>query len=242
MSGVIGQILNFPATCHPQYYPTEKYKLESTVENANESIVTTETMRFFWEQYVCTSEDGANILASPLLAPKKLLSKAPRTCKSAFCSFRCPFLSTARVPNLITKLTLVIVACGADPLRDEGMAYGQALDSAGADVQIDLYPGLPHGFVLEARLKSGGVFYERVVEFVQSVVDNADRQVSIQESKSASPQWRSPAFENWFLGCINPRKAKSKSETVPTSDKERPSITSSGSEVLSFTSPAESKG
>lgn len=63
-----------------------------------------------------------------------------------------------------------MVACGADTLRDEGIAYGQALDEAGVDVQVDEYPGLPHGFILEPGVKSVGIYYERVVEFVRSVI------------------------------------------------------------------------
>lgn len=38
-----------------------------------------------------------------------------------------------------------IVTCGADPLRDGGLAYGQRLIDAGISVELHNYPGYPHG-------------------------------------------------------------------------------------------------
>lgn len=77
-SGIIGQILNYPVTCHLEHYPFEKYKLSSMEENANAPMLGKENMVGMWNGYL-TPEEGKNIFASPLLASKDLLSKSPKT-------------------------------------------------------------------------------------------------------------------------------------------------------------------
>ncbi|KAJ0419717.1 alpha/beta hydrolase fold-domain-containing protein [Aspergillus carlsbadensis] len=80
VSGVIGQILNIPVTCHPTFHPSAKYHLASYVENESAPVLSSSLMRWFWQQ--CLPEPTADPSASPLLAksheelPKALIQVA----------------------------------------------------------------------------------------------------------------------------------------------------------------------
>jgi hypothetical protein len=65
-SGVIGQILNIPVTCHPDLFPRDKYEYGSYEQNKDASVVNAPKMDWFWEQYMPKPEPEA--YGSPLLA------------------------------------------------------------------------------------------------------------------------------------------------------------------------------
>jgi hypothetical protein len=48
VSGIIGQILRIPVTCHPDFYPTDKYELASWEQNKDASGLSVERMLYFW--------------------------------------------------------------------------------------------------------------------------------------------------------------------------------------------------
>jgi acetyl esterase len=100
-------------------YPVVDYDFDrpSYQENADGYMLTTISMRWFWDQYVNQPEDMAHPHASPMYATD--LSGLP--------------------PALI-------ITAEFDPLRDEGEAYGARLREAGVDVQITRYDGMIHGF------------------------------------------------------------------------------------------------
>jgi hypothetical protein len=65
VSGVLGQVLNIPVTCHPKHFPSDKYEYGSYQQNKDSSIVDAPKMDWFWDQYL--PEDTAEVYASPLL-------------------------------------------------------------------------------------------------------------------------------------------------------------------------------
>ena len=90
----------------------------SYVENGEGYILDTKTMQWFWDTYCPEPGKREEPYASPLRAAD--LSKLP--------------------PALI-------VTAEFDPLRDEGEAYGEALDAAGTEAKVVRYDGLVHDFM-----------------------------------------------------------------------------------------------
>ena len=70
LSGIVGQILSIPVTCHPKYFGSvpkkERYELLSYVQNAKAPLVDTPRMEFFWDCYV-GKNPGPDEFHSPLL-------------------------------------------------------------------------------------------------------------------------------------------------------------------------------
>jgi len=79
--------------------------------------VTREAMRWYWAQYLGDA-DGSDPDASPLRA-RDLAGAAPA----------------------------IVVVAGCDPLRDDGLAYAERLESAGVPVSLRRYDGMIHNFV-----------------------------------------------------------------------------------------------
>ena len=96
---------------------------QSYVDNATGYILETETMQWFWDHYLPDAKRRAEAYASPLRA--------------------------ADLSNLPAAL---VVTAEFDPLRDEGMAFAQALGDAGTSVEAVCYDGLVHDFFATAAL------------------------------------------------------------------------------------------
>jgi acetyl esterase/lipase len=56
---------------------------------------------------------------------------------------------------------------GMDVLRDEGIAYAEALEAAGNEVTLISYQGLPHFFNGFPMLPRGKEYFDRVCDFVK---------------------------------------------------------------------------
>ncbi|KAB8265411.1 alpha/beta hydrolase fold-domain-containing protein [Aspergillus pseudonomiae] len=60
----------------------------------------------------------------------------------------------------------LIQVVGQDPIRDEGLVYGEALEKAGVPVHTKVYAGLPHAFDLFPDLKATAAFYDTIIEWI----------------------------------------------------------------------------
>jgi acetyl esterase len=107
---LVFQLLVYPVT-HREFN-TVSYR-----DNADGYMLTTDGMKWYWDQYLSADADASNPYAAPLAAAD--LSGLP--------------------PALV-------ITAEFDPLRDEGEAYGQALQAAGVTAATTRYDGMIHGF------------------------------------------------------------------------------------------------
>lgn len=94
----------------------------SYTENAEGYILTTETMRWFWNTYCPDASRRKEPAASPI---RGSLNNLPRA---------------------------LVVTAEFDPLRDEGLAYAAALKAAGNQAEGVCYDGLVHDFFGTAQI------------------------------------------------------------------------------------------
>lgn len=108
-------------------YPATNYAFDtpSYGENADGFALTARAMVWFWTRYLRGDVDGANTLASPLRARESVISDLP---------------------------SATVFTCGFDPLRDEGVAYAEALERAGVPVEHANYDDLIHDVANMRRL------------------------------------------------------------------------------------------
>jgi acetyl esterase len=105
-------------------YPVTDCDLErgSYRENGEGYLLTLDTMRWFWDQYCPDLSQRTDPRASPL-----------------------------RAANLAKLPPALVVTAEFDPLRDEGEAYGRALQAAGSHADIRRFDGLVHDFCATAQ-------------------------------------------------------------------------------------------
>jgi len=111
-----GQLLIYPVTDH---YSTD---YPSYTENAEGYGLSRLGMRWFWDHYLASPDQGANPLASPM-----------------------------RAPDLSGLPPALVLTAEFDPLRDEGEAYGARLAKAGVTARTVRFDGVNHGFFALTR-------------------------------------------------------------------------------------------
>jgi acetyl esterase len=102
-------------------------------ENAEGYFLTVGHMEWYRRQYLSDDAHGEEPYASPIKAPS--LAGLPPAC---------------------------IITAEMDPLRDEGEAYGRALEAAGVPVTIHRAPGMFHGFFNMDAVLDGSKDAQRV--------------------------------------------------------------------------------
>lgn len=94
-----------------------EFERPSVIANAEGYGLTTEGMKWFWDQYIGPDGDGHH-----------------------------PYASVIRAKNLSGLPDATVIAAEYDPLLDEAADYAAALEAAGNDVTYTEYKGMTHGF------------------------------------------------------------------------------------------------
>ncbi|GKU78417.1 alpha/beta hydrolase [Paenibacillus sp. L3-i20] len=102
---------------YPAVTTDTSFQYPSMIENATGYLLTRESILWFYSQYLSKLEDISDSFASPLLHGD--LSNLPPA---------------------------MIITAQFDPLRDEGAAYAERLQSAGVPVNYKCYEGMIHQF------------------------------------------------------------------------------------------------
>jgi acetyl esterase len=109
-------------------YPVTDCDLDtaSSLDPANQLLLTREAMAWFWDLYAPDPESRRNVDASPL-----------------------------RAPDLSGLAPAVVLTAEHDPLRDEGEAYARRLAEAGVAVRQQRFDGQMHGFFTMVNVLPG---------------------------------------------------------------------------------------
>ncbi|RSZ63948.1 alpha/beta hydrolase [Corynebacterium hylobatis] len=124
---------------------------DSYLAPENQTLVSLEAMKWFWDQYVPDASQRSNPAATPLNAP-----------------------SLADLPPAL------VITAEHDVLRDEGEAYARALQEAGVQVEHHRWEGQMHTFfsmvnVLPGSAAAIDLVTERIRSFANDAAAQPDR-------------------------------------------------------------------
>ncbi|SNQ48688.1 Alpha/beta hydrolase fold-3 domain protein [Frankia canadensis] len=81
-----------------------------------------------------------------------------------------PDASPLRAATLAGLPAATVVIAGADPLRDEAVAYARGLEDAGVAVRTLLVEGVPHGFVCMPAIASGAIALDAAADQLRAAL------------------------------------------------------------------------
>ena len=136
---IAGQILIYPVT-------DADFERPSYTDPANQLLLTTEGMAWFWDHYVPDRDRRSEPDASPL-----------------------------RAADLAGLPPAVVLTAEYDVLRDEGEAYADRLREAGVPVNFKRHPGQTHGFFTLLMLPGSESGFQQVVKAVRSTIYERSR-------------------------------------------------------------------
>ncbi len=125
-------------------YPVTDYEFTSSSmeQNAEGYYLTRDMMRWFFDRYLNGPDEADDPRVSPL-----------------------------RNPDLTGLPPAFVLTMEYDPLRDQGVAYGDAMRNAGNHVESITYPGLFHGcFGMDGMIDAAKVPFADAVAAVRSAV------------------------------------------------------------------------
>lgn len=127
--------------------PVTQYGFEtSSYQAGHHSGLSTEAMRWFWNNYLENPVQGEKWEVSPLKVEDA--SHLPPT---------------------------VIVVAEHDPLLDDGLMYGEHLKSFGTPVKILQYPSLIHGFIrLTHKVKTAKIAFHEIAKSLKNLCYQAN--------------------------------------------------------------------
>lgn len=107
---LIHQLLLYPVIDH-------RFDTASYQKNGSDYFLTTSMMRWFWDQYLSTAEQGGE-----------------------------PYASLLRAKDFSHLPAATVITAEYDPLRDEGEAYAARMMEANVTVTLERVEGVFHGF------------------------------------------------------------------------------------------------
>lgn len=127
------------------FYPAVDYKFDypSMIDNATGYSLTTQGMKWYWDQYMATDAD----LANPYFRP----------------------MAEVNLKGLPPTFTLT---AELDPLRDEGEIFAKRLEEAGVRSVVKRYDSLIHGFgLMQGFLPEARVAIRDIAENIREFIN-----------------------------------------------------------------------
>ncbi len=128
-------------------YPVTDHEFDSASmdDNAEGYFLTRDAMRWFYSHYLNDPDEGADPRVSPI-----------------------------RASDLAGLPPAYVITAEFDPLRDQGIAYAEAMRDAGTVVAAKTYAGMFHGFFsMVAYIDAGKVAFDDAVAALRDAFEEA---------------------------------------------------------------------